>query len=287
MTKHVTERNRGFTLIELLVVISIIALLIALLLPAIKRARASGRNVACMSNERQIAIGTLTYVNDEKGYFPRGAPINFDITKWWTNTLVNGGYIGTYDAFRCPETFTNHPWLTYIGNGNNWIYWADDVALPPIGPRVYPDGPGGEPYTVGPTSIEEIASTANVVLLFETIRDWSGEYGQSWGTTPPWFEVADFQDNWMYNPAINPAGSGLLSGGRHFRGSSSDTVDASGFDNFAVVDGHVRTVSMQWLVEQGGPSRFFSYPFSETSRRTPLRWGQRPSDAELWLVPWW
>ncbi|MAE68129.1 MAG: hypothetical protein CMJ18_28095 [Phycisphaeraceae bacterium] len=56
--------SRAFTLIELLVVISIIALLIALLLPAVKRARELGRQAKCASNLRQIALGITIYAGD-------------------------------------------------------------------------------------------------------------------------------------------------------------------------------------------------------------------------------
>ncbi|NBC11366.1 MAG: prepilin-type N-terminal cleavage/methylation domain-containing protein [Planctomycetes bacterium] len=60
----------GFTLIELLVVISIIALLIALLLPALQGAKDAARLAVCASNMRQLGVGTTTYAVDHEGYLP-------------------------------------------------------------------------------------------------------------------------------------------------------------------------------------------------------------------------
>jgi prepilin-type N-terminal cleavage/methylation domain-containing protein/prepilin-type processing-associated H-X9-DG protein len=65
--------RRGFTLIELLIVIAIIALLISLALPALGRARAAGRAVVCLSNQRQIGVGLGLYVNSYQEWTPREA----------------------------------------------------------------------------------------------------------------------------------------------------------------------------------------------------------------------
>lgn len=62
--------RNGFTLVELLVVIGIIAVLIAILLPALNKARESARIVACLSNLRQLALGMNFYANDHKGDWP-------------------------------------------------------------------------------------------------------------------------------------------------------------------------------------------------------------------------
>jgi prepilin-type N-terminal cleavage/methylation domain-containing protein/prepilin-type processing-associated H-X9-DG protein len=59
----------GFTLVELLVVISIIAMLMALLLPAVQSARESGRRITCANNEHQIGVALMSFVN-AKGYYP-------------------------------------------------------------------------------------------------------------------------------------------------------------------------------------------------------------------------
>src|SRR6185503_3923035 len=66
----VMRGRRAFTLIELLVVVAIVALLGALLLPALTRAKESGRRVACASNLRQLAIALDLYAVDHDGLYP-------------------------------------------------------------------------------------------------------------------------------------------------------------------------------------------------------------------------
>ena len=79
------KNKSGFTLIELLVVITIIALLLAILLPSLTKVRELGRRVICKTNLRQIAIAWHAYLNDYEGKFYQfpGAE------------LIYGGYEGT------------------------------------------------------------------------------------------------------------------------------------------------------------------------------------------------
>ena len=62
--------RRAFTLIELLVVISIIAILIAILLPALSAAKRTAQTIECRNDTRQLILATVTYTMDNKAYFP-------------------------------------------------------------------------------------------------------------------------------------------------------------------------------------------------------------------------
>lgn len=95
------RRNRAFTLVELLVVIGIIAILIAILLPALNRARMVAQEVQCLSNQRQLMIGMAAYASDNNGWLPRGFDqINLPRTGYWTRALLDSGY-ATEKIFLC------------------------------------------------------------------------------------------------------------------------------------------------------------------------------------------
>jgi len=104
LTQCAKTLRSGFTLIELLVVIGIIALLIAVLLPALNKVRQSAQAVVCTSNIRQIGLGFMMYAQDNKGYLPQtGYPSDL--------TLVNPAGVTLNGAQR---------WNAAFGSG--WLF---------------------------------------------------------------------------------------------------------------------------------------------------------------------
>jgi len=81
-------RNRGFTLIELLVVVAIIAVLAAMLLPALSQARERARSATCMSNLKQIGIAFHLYLNDYNEFYPPN--------RTWGNANTHYFYLSPY-----------------------------------------------------------------------------------------------------------------------------------------------------------------------------------------------
>ena len=103
-------RKKGFTLIELLVVMAIIAILAAMLMPALQRAREVARRTSCLNNLKELGTGLASWQNDHNQKLPRHSSAR----RGWAgyNGGLNGansweqlwpGYIGSAELFKCPS----------------------------------------------------------------------------------------------------------------------------------------------------------------------------------------
>ena len=119
---------RGFTLIELLVVISIIALLISILLPALGNARDTARSIKCLNNLKQMGLSFNIYITENKGWMLPNQPTATDSTYWsphapvqaawnasaWWQHLYYGDYMPEAAIFTCPD-FNSWDITTWAG----------------------------------------------------------------------------------------------------------------------------------------------------------------------------
>ncbi|BDI31945.1 hypothetical protein CCAX7_39960 [Capsulimonas corticalis] len=185
-----TIRNfKGFTLIELLVVIAIIAILAAILFPVFAKAREKARQTSCASNERQVGLAILQYVQDSDEKFPAGIG---DIAN---NKAFGQGWAGPTYAYAKSTGLYKCPDDTGTVNG----------LLVPIS-YAYNSNMAGAGNT---GALASLGAPANTVLLFETNVAVA--------------QVSDAQEN--NNTAnLSPAGNGIGDVVTNWDGSASATV---------------------------------------------------------------
>ncbi|MBR7120635.1 MAG: prepilin-type N-terminal cleavage/methylation domain-containing protein [Lentisphaeria bacterium] len=106
---HGRVKHDCFTLIELLVVIAIIAILAAILLPALNSARERGRASSCVSNAKQLISAQLMYADAFRDTYtpPRKDPVAGSY--WmWGGILLENGFLGDYKTAICPSTYQSN-----------------------------------------------------------------------------------------------------------------------------------------------------------------------------------
>ncbi|WP_432799494.1 prepilin-type N-terminal cleavage/methylation domain-containing protein [Poriferisphaera sp. WC338] len=259
-----TSQRGAFTLIELLVVISIIALLIGILLPALSAARNTARTISCASNMRQVTTALLIYATDNRDSFP---PNVADSAlpgggHFWYDTEILGQYLPTGNpentvelggvVMPCPSdseevarSYTINGWasgniddgLLSAGNSNQNWYNGWGSGLNQSGIRF-------------DASVKEASKT---ILLVEAWAQWpiAGKYYTGWfvgsyyNSAKPYGKFV--KNNYPYSTYTGQAAESAICWTRH--AETDDYYAGNGAANFTFVDGHVSLFQDDELVD--------------------------------------
>jgi prepilin-type N-terminal cleavage/methylation domain-containing protein/prepilin-type processing-associated H-X9-DG protein len=237
LDRQQNRKSNGFTLVELLVVIGVIALLIAMLLPALNKARYAAANVNCTANLRQIGTALLMYTNDSKGYMPPG---NYENSYWHWRLLkyVKKGQQLVREfqpVFSCPLQEHSDRDSYQIYADNNWTEYGYNMHFG------YFDGTNYQnPKYVKVTQIKR-------------------------PTLCPIVSDSQYNGN---------AGPTMICG---FHGSGLNGIDGlkrhKGNINYLAIDGHVETTEITRKQDAGIPI----YALPDTAIRGHGRWCPNPS----------
>ncbi len=203
----------GFTLIELLVVISIIALLIGILLPALGAARSTARTISCASNQRQLGLSMYVYLSENKEYFPPSVgKTTAGLNMYWHQYFqTDGSAVGllTPDNNNAVCPADDDPWRPYAGPGEeniaNASYGANTLIMivdgfaPPVADgfhdyQLIPTGQPGAGGFVKQRRIDEIPSSTDTYGYTE-VRDQEFFDTQNPNSNNV-FGVDDFELSW-------------------------------------------------------------------------------------------
>src|ERR1051325_9658755 len=125
--------RRSFTLIELLVVVAIIAILAALLLPALGRAKENGKRAVCASNLHQFGLALNMYADDNSG----SLPLSTVSLGAGSMALLYPRYIASPVGYWCPSTtFTRPPTTDLVTAGDGFAEGEITLGWPVTSPRV-------------------------------------------------------------------------------------------------------------------------------------------------------
>ena len=203
---HLEHFKRRFTLIELLVVVSIIAILAAMLLPALGKARAAANGVKCMNRLHQLAYGFMLYADDYEGaippqYYPYPDPVTAE-NSWKRVALYP--YLLDYELFKCPS---NPDSMLPARDPNTPTSYACNGYDPGLFSRALCGGLSPMSASAKLT-MRRLADPAELWQVTENGRWWQGTWGQAYARN----EVATYDlvdADWVDKKRLAPLHLGI------------------------------------------------------------------------------
>ena len=241
--------RNAFTLIELLVVIAIIAILAAMLLPALSSAKLKASNIRCVSNLKQMDLAYIMYVGDTANdKSPLQSPDSGYTNGIWINALISY-QAGCNDVRLCPLTSTNMPMNK---NGNKYYGTAERAwqGWNTTGSYAFNSALYGDPSYIWAACFQRIS---NVQHPTETPAFMDSTWVDGWVMSLPLPTVgpADLYNGNTAAFNANAWGMGIFGVARHGNapGRASRNVPVgsalTGGINSAMVDGHVEFMKLQ------------------------------------------